>query len=205
GGSGGGGGGEQSVVGCFVMTPGSVGTETTATPSSAGVPPSSRRGREHSSGGDGGGGGCRLDRAPFPSGGSSAGSAGSGCGGDATPHAAPALHGGGGSGGGNEFAATALSFRRAAGCFSYPAASERVSSSSWTLTAEASSVRGSREVVDGAYGAEEGRGKAGSGSSAMAPRNTQVVPDVRGCTPPVRVAESRATTGAVSSSPRNGV
>lgn len=202
GGSGGGGGGEQG-VGYFVMTPGSVVTETTATPSSAGVAPSSRSGTEHSSGG-GGGGGCRLDRTPFPSGGSSAGSAGSACGGDVTPQAAPAPHGGAA---GNEFAATALSFRRAAGCFSYPASSERVSSSSWTLSGGASSsFQGSREVVDGAYGAEEREGK--SGSSAMktpAPGDTPEAPDVRGCTPPVRVAGSRATAGAASSSPRSGV
>ncbi|CAM9287987.1 unnamed protein product, partial [Ectocarpus sp. 13 AM-2016] len=112
----------------------------------------------------------------------------------------------GGGGDGNEFAATALSFRRAAGCFSYPAPSERVSSSSWTLSAEASSsFQGSREVVDGAYGAEEREGK--SGSSAMktpAPGDTQVAPDVRGFTPSVGVAGSRATASAVSSGPRNG-
>lgn len=189
-----GGGGERNAD-CAVMTPGSVGTEITATPSSAGVLSTTQEGRQYSAGGAGVGVGEGLDKAGgiLTSAGSLA-SAGSGSGSSGAANSAN-------HSGGNEFAATALSFRKAAGCYS-STTSDRVSASSWTLSAGISSLGGSQEVVNvnGGYGV---RGGSGSGSSSRIPREegqTVAAGAVRGRAPPshVKVAASRTPTGGNS-------
>lgn len=200
-GGGGGGGGDQN-AGYFVMTPGSVGTETTATPSSAGIASSTRGGKEYSGAGIGGG----LDRNSavnrFTSVGSSAslGSESSTAANTTTTTIRD---------GGNDFAATALSFRRAAGCYSSPA-SDRVSTSSWTLSAGVSSLRVSEEVVDGAARRAVGRGRSGTGSAISGvpeERERQLEADtaVHGRTPPPGRAVVTSATGGGGGSPRSGV
>lgn len=165
-----GGGGERNAE-YGVMTPGSVGTAITATPSSAGILSTTREGREYSAGGVG----ERLDkaRAILTSAGSTASAeSGSGSGSGSGCSGAASFANNSDE---NEFAATALSFRRAAGCYSPTTTSDRVSTSSWTLSAGVSSLRGSREVVSGPYG-----GQGGSGSGSRIPGEGRQVVAVAG-------------------------
>lgn len=185
---GGGGSGERNPD-YAVTTPGSVGTEMTATPSSAGVASMTREGREYSVGGVGEG----LDRGTAILASSGSAESGSSAAANTSGHS-------GGGGGGNEFAATALSFRRAAGCYS-SATLDRVSTSSWALSAGVSNLRDSQEVVGGAYGSRGGSGRASASRILEEERQVAAAVGVHGQASPVQVAPTRSGSTASGGRP----